>query len=511
MKSNQLKSGVVLSYLSMAINIFLTLTYTPLMLKLLGQNEYGLYNTVSSAISMLSLLSLGFNSGYIRYFAKYKAENQQEKIDKLNGLFLTIFTVIGLVALTCGLVLSYNLNWVFDSGLTSSEYKTAKVLAILLTVNLALSFPMSVFSSIINAHERFVLLKAVHMIKTVLSPLLTLPLLFAGYKSIAIALVTVICSLFADCIYIYYVFVKLKCRFLFRGFENKIFVGLFGYTLFIAINMIVDQINWNIDKLLLTRFKGTAEVAIYSVAYTLSTCYQLFSTSISNVFTPRIHKIVNQTEKSQQRTVLTELFTKVGRIQFLVLGLISTALIFFGKPFITKFWAGDGYTNSYYVAMLLILPSSIPLIQNLGIEIQRAENNHRFRSIAYATMALMNLVISIYLCKLYGAVGAAAGTAVSLVLVNGVVMNIYYHKKCNINILHFWKEIFLMIKGLIIPVVTGIVLNKLFDITSFFQFVLAAMIYVVVYLVSVWFLSMNTYEKGFVLNILKKFKRVKND
>ena len=29
------------------------------------KNEYGLYQTVASTISMLSILSLGFNSGYI--------------------------------------------------------------------------------------------------------------------------------------------------------------------------------------------------------------------------------------------------------------------------------------------------------------------------------------------------------------------------------------------------------------------------------------------------------------
>ena len=70
--SNQLKAGALLSYVQMALNIIINLAYVPLMIRALGQNEYGLYNTVSSTIATLSLLSLGFGSGYIRYFAIYK-------------------------------------------------------------------------------------------------------------------------------------------------------------------------------------------------------------------------------------------------------------------------------------------------------------------------------------------------------------------------------------------------------------------------------------------------------
>ena len=155
----QLKIGAVLSYAQMGLNIVIGLIYTPLMIRLLGQSEYGLYNTVASTISMLSILNLGFGSGYIRYFAKYRARNDTGSIFRLNGLFLSIFLIIGAIALLCGLFLTCHLEIVFDQGLSQEEYATARVLMLLLTVNLALSFPMSVFSNIISANERFIFLK----------------------------------------------------------------------------------------------------------------------------------------------------------------------------------------------------------------------------------------------------------------------------------------------------------------------------------------------------------------
>ena len=509
MKTNQIKVGSLLSYIQMALNIIIQLIYTPVMIHLLGKNEYGLYQTVASTISMLSMLSLGFNSGYIRYYAVYKSKNEKQAIEKLNGLFLIIFSIIGIIALVSGLFLSFNLTIVFDNGLTEYEYKKAQILMLLLTFNLAVSFPMSVFQTIISAHERFVFLKLIGTIRTVVGPLVTLPLLLLGFRSIAMVLVTVLVSLIVDVVYLFYVIVKMKEKFLFYDFEKGIFKNLFFYTVFIAMNTLIDQINWNIDKLLLGRYKGTAEVAIYSVGFTLYHCFMMFSTSISGVFTPKIHKIVNDTKNDvqKQREVLTELFTKVGRIQFLVLGLIASGIVFWGEFFIVNIWAGNGYDKSYYVALLLILPASIALIQNLGIEIQRAENKHQFRSIVYTFMALFNLVLSIILCQKFGAVGSAIGTAISLIVANGLIMNIYYHKKCNIDMLLFWKSIIRESFGLIIPVILGIIISVVIKIDSKLVFLLCTLIYTIIYCISVWFISMNSFEKDLILKPLRKIIR----
>lgn len=506
---SQIKIGSILSYLQIALNIIIGFAYTPIMIRLLGQSEYGLYNTVSSTISMLSILNLGFGSGYIRYYAKYKKENDNESIYKLNGLFLIIFSIIGAVALACGLFLTFNLQLVFDTGLTAAEYETAKILMLMLAINMAISFPASVFANMVSAHEKFIFLKLFGMVRTVIGPLVTLPLLFLGYGSIAMVAVAVSASIIADIIYIFYVIFHLKQRFIFKNFERGLFKGLFAYTVFIALNLIVDQINWNLDKFLLGRFRGTQSVAVYSVGYSLYNYYMMLSSAITGIFTPRIHTLVAETQNDVvlQKTRLTELFTKVGRLQFLLLGLIATGVVFFGQPFI-YFWAGEGYESAYFVALLLIIPASIALIQNMGIEIQRAENKHQFRSIVYIIMAFCNLALSIFLCQTYGEIGAAIGTAISLVVANGLIMNIYYHKKCNIDILFFWKNIVRQALGLLIPIAFGVVIVSFIDLYNIWLFIAFVVIYILIYCLSMWFIGMNDYEKGLIKGVFAKiFKR----
>lgn len=510
---NQLKIGSFLSYFQMLIGVVIGLLYTPIMLRLLGSSEYGLYNTVSSTISMLSLLSLGFNSGYIRYYTIYKQKKDYDSIWKLNGLFLCIFSIIGVIAFLCGTFLTMHLEYVFDRGLTSSEYKTAEILMMLLTINLSISFPMSVFSNIISANEKFVFLKLLSILKTVVSPLVTLPLLLMGHKSIAMVSVTIIIALITDVIFLVYVFKVLKHRFVFRGFEKEIFFSLLAYTSFIAINMVIDQINWNVDKILLGRFKGTEAVAVYSVGYTLYQYYMMFSTSISSVFTPRIHKIVNETKDDLllQKKLLTDLFVKVGRIQFILLGLVASGLVFFGKSFITNFWAGSEYENSYYVTLLLALPATIALIQNIGIEIQRAQNRHQFRSIVYFCMAIINIAISVVLCQKYGAIGSAIGTAISLLIANGLIINIYYHKRCNINIIEFWSSILRLCRGLVIPCILGIVIYQTVQLNTLISFCLSILLYTLVYCISLWLGGMNQYEKDLLIRPIHRIMRKIND
>lgn len=497
---NQIKAGTIISYIQMASGIVISLVYTPLMIRLLGHSEYGLYNTASSIISMLSVLSLGFNSGYIRFFSRYKEEGDAQKIFHLNGMYLVIFVIIGIVALLCGLLLSLHLDFLFGSGLSNEEYGLAKKLMVLLTVNLAISFPMSVFSNIISAYERFAFLKLLGLIKTVVSPLVTLPLLLLGFRSVAMVISSIAISLITDILYMYYVLVILQNRFTFGAFEWDTFRELFIYTSFIAINMIVDQVNWRVDNLLLARYQGTSAVAVYSVGYTLFSYYMMFSTVISGLFTPRIHKIVsgNSNEKSKF-SEMTNLFVKVGRIQSMILGLLASGLIIFGHEFIIHIWAGEDYSESYYVLIILTMSSTIALIQNVGIEIQRALNLHKFRSVLYAAMAAGNLTLSIFLCRKYGAVGSAVGTGISLIVGNGIIMNYYYSKQCHLDIVLFWQNILAIMKGGVMPAVTAGLLGFVED-YSLLIWLMKVAAYTMVYCLSMWYFAMNQYEK----ELLKK-------
>ena len=324
-----------------------------------------------------------------------------------------------------------------------------------------------------------------------------------GYGSIGMVTVTTLLTFVVLASNMYYCFRKLHIKFCFKGFQLSLLKEMWVFTFFIFLNQIIDQINWSVDKFLLGRFAGTTAVAVYGVGGQINTLYLQFSTSVSNVFVPKVNRIVAESNNNRQ---LTDLFTKVGRIQFMVLGLILTGFIFLGNPFI-RAWAGEEYGDAYIVALLLIGPVTVPLIQNLGVEIQRAKNMHKARAVVYLAIAIANVFISIPLIKIMGPAGAALGTAISLIAGNIIFMNWYYHARIGMNMFYFWKEIAKFIPALIAPGIVGILIMRFANVTGLIKLGMFAIIYTGVYGISMYFLGMNAEEKQLVMGPIKKILR----
>lgn len=500
MSFDQKKAGVILSYVSEAIKILSSLIYTPIMLRLLGQSEYGLYQLVYSVVSYLGILSLGFGSSYMRFYSQYKARDEEEDIAKLNGMFLLIFCTISVICIVCGVVMVGNIRSIFGTGLTDAEYDTAKVLMTLMIVNMAITFPNSVFNCSVTAHEQFFFQKSLIVLQNLLNPFLTLPLLIMGYGSVGMVLVSTLLTFAAFFSNMFFCFKKLHIRFFLHDLQFSLLKEMWVFTFFIFLNQIVDQINWSVDKFLLGRISGTTAVAVYGIGGQINTMYQQFSTSISNVFVPRVNKIVAENKNNME---LTLLFTRVGRVQFIVLAMILTGFAFFGLPFI-KFWAGEGYESAYYVALFLIVPATVPYMQNLGIEIQRAKNMHKTRSVVYFFIAIANVGISIPLIRLYGPGGAALGTAISLTLGNILFMNWYYHNRIGLDMLYFWKHIAGFIPAFIVPTVIGVVMNLFLSMDSLPVLFICIVSYALIYCISMWRVGLNDYEKGLIISPVNK-------
>ncbi len=494
MKANQLKAGAIMSYLLIGLGSIISIIYTPIMLRLLGQSEYGLYNLVSSVVSYLGLLSFGFGSAYIKYYSNYKVKNETENIAKLNGMFLSIFSIMGLISIISGIVLVINTENIFGTQLTAREISTAKILMGIMVVNIAISFPAIVFNSYVAANEKFIFQRALQIAKVITSPFLILPVLIMGYASIGMAVATTVLNFLIEFINAFYCYKKININFSFKKFDTALMRELFIFSSFIFMNLVVNQINWNVDRFIVGRFKGTIAVATYSLAAQLNTYYLSFSTALSGVFIPRINAMVSGKNDNIE---LSLLFAKLGRLQFILLSLIITGLIFFGYSFI-KLWAGDDYADSYPIALMLIIPVTLPLLQNLGIEIQRAKNMHKFRSWVYLFIALANIAISIPLVKLYGGIGAAAGTAIALVIGNVIIMNWYYHFKVGLNIKLFISEILKITPSLIFPSIVGIFMYMYLNLSDLKILVLAIIVYTILFAISMWYIGMNKYEKELV-------------
>ena len=156
MLKSQLKIGALLSYVVLALQNLVGLVYTPFMLRMMGKSEYGLYSIAASIVAYLTILDLGFGNAIVRYTAKYRAEGKQEEQYKMFGMFFLLYCGIGVITLIAGGVLYLNAENIFDASMTAVELQRTKWILVLMVVNLAFTFPFSLFGSIITAYEQFV-------------------------------------------------------------------------------------------------------------------------------------------------------------------------------------------------------------------------------------------------------------------------------------------------------------------------------------------------------------------
>ena len=274
------------------------------------------------------------------------------------------------------------------------------------------------------------------------------------------------------------------------------------FSLYIFLNEIATQINLNVDKVILGAVQGASVVAIYSVGSQFNQYFISMSTAVSNVFIPRVNKMIAEKQGDE---ILNKLFVRIGRIQYIILSAVLTGYLLYGKFFIRK-WAGEGYDAAYYVGAMVMIPYIVPLIQNIGIEIQRAKNMHKFRSIIYFIIAFANLGISIPLGKYYGAVGTTFGTTLSTIIGNIILMNWYYHKKVGLNIIEFIKSMIQPSISLIIAVIIGVSVRRVFPVDSWAAFLSQAGLFLGIYAILLYLIGLNNDEK----TIVKQMFRQKN-
>lgn len=496
----QVKIGAILSYVILFVSNIISLVYTPFLLRSLGQSEYGLYSLMANFVAYLNLLDLGLGNAMIVYMSKSSVMDDEQTKAKNIGSFLKIYLFLGIIVILVGILLFFLIDPIFSSKMTLLELGKAKIMYLILLVPMILSFPLGVFNSIITVQEKYVFQKILNLIRVIIVPLIMIPLLLGGFKSIALVLVSSIASILTYLVNFIYCKNKLKVKILFDKIDKNLFKEIFTYSIFIFIIMIVDKINSSLDYLLLGSMCGTVIVSIYSIGAQFNNIYTSFSTSISSVMLPRISKMVSQKVDNEE---ISNIFIKVGRIQFLILSLILTGFLLFGKEFI-QIWAGAEYTKSYYIALILMTPFTVNLIQNLGLTILQAKNLYKFRSICYSIIAVINLILSVYLIKCIGVIGAAIGTAIASIIGDIIIMNIYYAKKCKLDIVKFWKSIFNIAIYLIIPVMFGIFLNKAYIGTSYVLIFSKIAIYSIIFSLTVWLFAMNEYEKSVITKFFRK-------
>ena len=503
--SKQIKLGMILSYINLGIGNLIPFFYTPIMLELLGQSEYGLYKIAGSTTSYLSLMAFGIGSAVSRFIIKARTQEGKDAEERMFGLFNLLFQAIALLTLIVGGLITWKLDLIYGASLTVAELSRMRVLVGLMVINTAVNLSATSYHSVVFSHERFLFIHSVNILSTIGAPVLNLVILFMGYRSVGMAVVSLTLNVLVRLMYLAYVRRALDIRPRYKGMPTGAIREIFAFSFWVFVSNIVGQIYSATDTVIIGAIPRLATVgaAVYSIGNTFTNIMFSLAQITPSLFAPKVNQMVFSGCNNQQ---LTDLVIKVGRMQGFVVALVCSGFIAFGMSFITCY-VGTGYEESYWVAVLVMIPNCIPLVQSVVHSILQAKNMHQFRSKVYLAVALLNIVGTLLLVQKFGVVGAAIPTGVSYLLGHGLIMNWYYWKKVKLDIPRFWKEM-LPIFGIAAALCAAtVILSNWVDLYSWIRLGIGILCYTTVYALCIWAAVMNEEEKTFLRNSFKINRR----
>ncbi len=502
---NQRIGGVVISYIQMICTAFVNLLYVPLLIQTIGGSEYGLYQIIGSVMAYINILESFLTGSVAKFYCKAHIEGNEIKKENTLAIARRMYISFSIIVIITGTIAFFLMKLAYRNSFTKYELCEAGYMLIVMIFNIVFKMQCYVYSVAITANEKFIEGGLFWTIQILLQPIAVILIISKIPNALAVVVAQFLITIIINIARVVYCKRKLKIRIKYHYKDTTLTKNMLLLSSQLLLSLIADMIFWKSDQLILG-FWGTAATAIYAVGAQIYMNYTPFGTAVSNVYLPSITKMYKYKNDMKE---ISDLFIRVGRISMIVSGLVLSGFILFGIEFISL-WAGKGYKEAYFIALLIMIPITIENIQHIGLTILQVADKYTFRSIVYFISAFINIILTIYLVNVMGIVGAALATGITIVVCHGFIMNLYYWKNIGIQISKFWLELGKLILAILFSAILGIFIKKINFHIGIIQLIIHILLYCLVYSTIMWLFAMNKYEKNLITNYFTKLKKLKN-
>jgi len=500
--SKQIKYGAIMSYSTIAFNIVAGLIYTPWMVRQIGQADYGLYTLAISFISIFAL-DFGLSSVVSRFLSIYKAKGDTDGAKRFLGIICKLFLLITVIFFLALVAIYLQIENIFIK-LTILEISKLKVIFCISGLYSIIAFSFNPLNGILISNERFLFIKSIDLLHKLLIILLMVVALLNGYGLYALVIINAFVGLLAIAIKLVYLKKLTDTEVNFLSKNRILLKEIFVFSAWTTIIAISKRFILNITPTILGAFAGSIQIAIFSIGMIIEGYTWTIAQALNGLFLP---KITRMTIDNKDMLEIENLMIKVGRLQLFVIGLIIVGFASMGKEFMVL-WMGKNFSDTYYVALLLIAPCIISLTQEIAYTTLVALNEIKYRAMASLTVATISVVLSVILSKNYGAIGSAIAIFIGNIVGIVVVMNIVYHRVLKINIFRFFRECHIkMLIPLFLTCIIGLLIQYQFPVKNLWFFIGKAGLLAVIYFVLMWFISFNLYERDLFLGLFKEVSK----
>ena len=382
--------NVVTNYLRLILTAGVALVLTPLMVRGLGDRDYGLWTTVFSLTGYFGLFDQGIRPSLVRYVSRDYAVRDFDGLSRTVSSAIALYTAVGVVTmLFAAFVGSHASGWI---PMDPELHAVAPTLVLLVGATLALGFPLGVFGAVLSGLQRYDVANGIGMAISLVRPVAFVGVLRAGGGLIELAWASLIVNLLG------HVWSWWAARGLLP--EVRVSPGLVSkkqlrqigsYGGWALTGALASNLSFQTDALVITSFVGAALVTPFSLGSGLVDNARQLVTGAAFVLSPTASEMDTLGEREKLRHMLTS----GSRYAVLVSWPVLLGLIVFGANLLTT-WVGPQYASAAALMVALAIPTMVSLPQAISSSLLFGIGRHKGVVLLSLASAVANLGLSVW-------------------------------------------------------------------------------------------------------------------
>lgn len=474
----------------------------PFVLASIGKQGYGLTVLVTSTMTFLALLQLGVPQSAVRYLSETLTQGDLPGARKIYSSSVVLMCLVGVAASAIIVLIAYHpeIMGAISADLSATEVRWTVLLLGAATV---FSMPLIIGESCITARKQFVVYSGIQTATTLLRVIAVFVVLSAvSEKLLAYVIITASCTVIPYLAATHYQSVsEPMLRFCVVAVDTKVMRVLFKHGSAVLITTVAWLFMVNINYIIVGRYLGTEQLALFSLAMVWSTILQGVATSISQVL------LSDASERSAQGDLayLRDLVCRSSK--FLFVG-ITPAIIFlmlFRKSLILT-WLGPGFETTALIMLPIMVGEFFTVVNSPAANIAIVTGMVRIAvrwNVALALVSTFTLLAGVTIGH-WGLGEAAIVYAAVFALRGGVLYPILLASHLKTSIVGFYRDLYL--RPLAAFLLTVLVLIPLSGqaVSGWLPLIGLAALTGCVGITFGYFVALDAYERKIIVSLVRK-------
>lgn len=353
--------------LGAVIPALVALGTVPLVVRGLGEANYGVYSLVTAIVGYFAVIDINVTAGSVKYIAEFNAHRDNERINETVFFGLSVYSLLGLLgglALFLGAHFFVTRVFTVPASLEEGAVATLRLAALGFFIGQVQNYLQSVPQSLM----RYDIGSRIEMVFGTAVPLLTVAVLMLGYGLFEVILLRVVCS-GVNCVVLWRCIRHLLPELAWRKPGATICRELLGFSAYAFLSRFATMSYAYADKLIIGALVGVTGLAYFTVASTLANRVLSLTYRLSGVFFPAASALAARGELDR----LKRLYLKASRyVVFLNAAVLVLVAVFAYQ--ILYYWMDPQFARAGQVILAVMALSqfvdsltSLPSLVNDGM------------------------------------------------------------------------------------------------------------------------------------------------